>query len=177
MESDVVRYLYTKIDEGAFKFNKIEPLVIPRSDYVIQGDEYYAEIMMAASDTTQPPVVTVEGQVLQTVQGKGLLKIPTNRLGQQSWSGTIQIKNPDGTDRIENVSGEYMVSAPSVVISPTKMNVFYEGVDNPVSISVPGIPSEDIRPTISSGQLLRRGNDYRSEERRVGKECRSRWSP
>lgn len=160
MESDVVRYLYTKIDEGAFKFNKIEPLVIPRSDYVIQGDEYYAEIMMAASDTTQPPVVTVEGQVLQTVQGKGLLKIPANRLGQQSWSGTIQIKNPDGTDRIENVSGEYMVSAPSVVISPTKMNVFYEGVDNPVSISVPGIPSEDIRPTISSGQLLRRGNDY-----------------
>ncbi|WP_088655629.1 type IX secretion system motor protein PorM/GldM [Geofilum rhodophaeum] len=160
MESDVVRYLYTKVDEGSFKFNKIEPLVIPRSDYVIQGDEYYAEIMMAASDTTQPPVVTVEGKVLETVHGKGILKIPANRLGEEEWTGTIQIKNPDGTLRSESVSGKYIVSAPSVVISPTKMNVFYEGVDNPVSISVPGIPSESIIPRISSGQLLRRGSDY-----------------
>ena len=28
-----------------------------------------------------------------------------------------------------------------------------------------------------SGEALTALNDYRSEERRVGKECRSRWSP
>src|SRR5256885_13612844 len=27
------------------------------------------------------------------------------------------------------------------------------------------------------GERTREGNDFRSEERRVGKECRSRWSP
>ena len=54
MESDVVNRLFIGIDEDAFKFNSIEALVLQRSDYVIQGDEYYAEIMVAGRDTTQP---------------------------------------------------------------------------------------------------------------------------
>ena len=29
----------------------------------------------------------------------------------------------------------------------------------------------------SKGRKLKKPNEYRSEERRVGKECRSRWSP
>jgi gliding motility-associated protein GldM len=33
------------------------------------------------------------------------------------------------------------------------MNVFYIGVDNPVDISVPGVPSEKLRPSISGGSL------------------------
>ena len=32
-------------------------------------------------------------------------------------------------------------------------------------------------PTISTGNILRAAVKDRSEERRVGKECRSRWSP
>ena len=35
------------------------------------------------------------------------------------------------------------------------MNVFYRGVDNPVSISVPGIAKEKIRPSISAGEIVR----------------------
>ena len=59
LEADVVNYLYSKIDEASFKFNKIEPLVIPKSTYIIAGTEYYAQIMMAARDTTQPPTISV----------------------------------------------------------------------------------------------------------------------
>ena len=29
----------------------------------------------------------------------------------------------------------------------------------------------------AAGYLIKENKDYRSEERRVGKECRSRWSP
>jgi gliding motility-associated protein GldM len=34
------------------------------------------------------------------------------------------------------------------------MNVFYRGVDNPVSISVPGIAKNKIRPFISEGEII-----------------------
>ena len=46
------------------------------------------------------------------------------------------------------------------MISPTKMNVFYEGIENPVEISVPGIPSENLNVTISTGKITRRGGGY-----------------
>ena len=159
-ESDVVRYLLTKIDEGSFKFNAIKPLVVQRSDYVIQGDEYYAEIMMAARDTTQPPIVTVNGNTLKTSEGMGILRLPANSTGQKTWSGEISVMGPDGNYNTHPISGEYLVSQPSVVISPTKMNVFYEGVDNPVEISVPGIPSEDLRVNISNARITRKGSGY-----------------
>lgn len=160
MESDVIRHLYNKLDEGAFKFNKIDPLVIPRSTYVIAGDSYYAEIMMAARDTTQDPIITIRGNRLETKEGRGILSIPTSATGTQKWDGEISVLGPDGEPRRYKISGEYLVSKPSVVISPVKMNVFYEGVENPVEISVPGIPSENLIVNISNARKVQKGNQY-----------------
>jgi gliding motility-associated protein GldM len=157
MESDVVQYLYGKIDEGSFKFNSIEAIVIPRSEYVIRGDEYYAEIMLAARDTTQPPIVTVNGTKLTVKNGRGILRLPANSTGEKEWSGEIAIKGPDGNMKRRNVSGKYLVSQPGVVISPTKMNVFYVGVENPVEISVPGVPSENLNVRITNARMKKHG--------------------
>ncbi|NLX74034.1 MAG: hypothetical protein GXY94_12175 [Bacteroidales bacterium] len=160
MESDVVNRLFTAIDEDAFKFNAIEALVMQRSDYVIQGEDYYAEIMVAGRDTTQPPVVTINGRELETVSGRGIYRVPATTVGEKSWEGDVLIKGPDGSDRHFPIKGQYMVSSPNVVISPTKMNVFYEGVENPVEVSVPGIPSENLRVSITNGKITRRGAGY-----------------
>ena len=161
MESEVARYLFSRIDEGAFRFNSIEPLVIPRSNFVIQGDEYYAEIMVAASDTTQPPVVTVDGRgELQTLDGRGILRIPANNLGENRWRGQISVMGPDGVPRTHSVEGSFLVAQPNVVISPTRMNVFYEGVENPVEISAPGIPSENLRVSITNARITQRGGAF-----------------
>jgi gliding motility-associated protein GldM len=161
MESDVVRYLYGKIDEGSFKFNSIEAIVIPRSEYVIRGDEYYAEIMLAARDTTQPPTVTVNGKDLPIKNGRGILQLPANSTGEKEWNGEIAVMGPDGMMKRRKVSGKYLVSQPGVVISPTKMNVFYVGVENPVEISVPGIPSENLNVRITNARMKKKGaNQY-----------------
>ena len=160
IESDMIRYLYGKIDEGSFVFNSIEPLVIPRSDYIIRGDEYYAEIMLAARDTTQPPIVTVNGEKLPVKNGRGILRIPANSTGEKEWSGEIAVMGPDGTYRRHDVSDSYLVAQPNVVISPIKMNVFYLGVENPVEVSVPGVPSEDLIVNISNADYTKDGNQY-----------------
>ncbi len=42
-----------------------------------------------------------------------------------------------------------------VVVSADKMNVLYIGVDNPVSIAVPGIPAEKVSATITNNGTLK----------------------
>ena len=49
---------------------------------------------------------------------------------------------------------------PSLTVAPTKMNVLYANVDNPISIAASGIPESQIQPTISSGTLRRDGKDW-----------------
>ncbi len=47
---------------------------------------------------------------------------------------------------------------PTAIISATKMNIFYVGVENPFSIAVPGIPANKVYPSISGGGgRIRRG--------------------
>ena len=52
-------------------------------------------------------------------------------------------------------SSEYIVARPSLAISAKKMNIFYIGVNNPVSIAISGIPQGDLVPSISSGTIKR----------------------
>ena len=47
---------------------------------------------------------------------------------------------------------------PVVTVSAVAMNVFYIGVDNPVSISVSGVPQDKIKATISEGTLTPKGD-------------------
>jgi gliding motility-associated protein GldM len=46
-----------------------------------------------------------------------------------------------------------MVMKSGVVVSPTKMNVLYRGVKNPVSVSVPGVAPELVKPSLQGGTL------------------------
>jgi gliding motility-associated protein GldM len=48
------------------------------------------------------------------------------------------------------------------------MNVFYIGVDNPVDVSVPGVPPSKISPFISKGQIVRSGNSWVVRVRETG---------
>jgi gliding motility-associated protein GldM len=60
---------------------------------------------------------------------------------------------------LKEITGSYEVVDPMVVISPTKMNVFYEGVDNPVQISVPGLTSNQLDISITNGPKPIRKDD------------------
>jgi gliding motility-associated protein GldM len=167
-EFDVVSELYSEIDISDFKFDKIEAKIIPTTNYVLQGDKYEAEVLVTAFDTRQTPdVYVLQGADEITISNKdraqriageeGIVKLsfPASSVGPQKYAGVIEVLSPEG-DRIPyQFSGEYVVAPPSLTVAATKMNVFYIGVDNPVSISVPGIADANLRPTISTGSLSR----------------------
>jgi gliding motility-associated protein GldM len=168
-ETNVVNYLYSSISEEDFKFNVINAKVIANSNYIFQGDEYKAEIFVAAYDSTQNPDVYIlegadtlidisKGRKIETENGKGILTLPQSTEGTKKYAGIIQIKNPYGKKVSYYFSNEFIVAKPSATISATKMNVFYRGVDNPVAISASGKADAQLKPRIvpaSAGKISR----------------------
>lgn len=165
-ESDVVKYLYREVDASDFKFDTLAAKIIA-PNLVFQGDDYVAEIFVAAFSTTQNPQVQI-GKVdtntneivgpidtssVKVDRGVGTYTVKATSEGLKEYSGLIQVKAPSGQFLKYPFKGEYMVMKSGVVVSPTKMNVLYRGVKNPISISVPGVAPELVKPTLQGGTL------------------------
>ncbi|MCH8554524.1 MAG: gliding motility protein GldM [Schleiferiaceae bacterium] len=160
MESQTIEYLQINIGKADLKFTDVKALTLPRSTYVNQGDVFEADIMLAAYDATQTPGVIVNGKELPAENikdGIATVRIPASSVGEQKWGGIINIRQ-NGQDIPFEFSGTYTVAPPSVVISPTAMNVFYRGVDNPIEISVPGVDPSKI--SASGPGIKKVGNGY-----------------
>jgi gliding motility-associated protein GldM len=190
-ESEVIRYLFEQIDAGDFSFNKLEATVIPNSSYIIQGNEYRADVFLAARDTTAPPTILIgewdsvkldDGSydvVMRNVEdslvieeGKGRYVKKPSRTGVHEWGGILMLIGPEGDTIKKPFRREYRVEQPNLVISPTKMNVFYVGIPNPVSISVPGIAADNLKPSISNGRLYKNSpGNYEVKPNVAGQEC------
>ena len=133
--------------------------VIPKSTYIIQGGQYEAEVFVAAYDSRSELTGEVRGQ--QYVGDSGMLKLKfgAGAIGPQKYSGTLYVKKESGAVPYD-FQGEYFVAAPSATISPTKMNVLYIGVENPISVSVPGANSKDVNVSATgAGISLRKVKD------------------
>lgn len=173
-EAEILNYLLQQIGASDFKFNVLAATVIPSSNIVFQGSEFKAEVFLAASDTTQKPKIYLcrvdstynsttkeydyfskggEEEIPVSKNGKGQYSKKVSNLGQTTWSGLIEMKAPDGNIVKKPFKHTYNVLQPNVVIAPTKMNVLYLGVDNPVDISIPGISPDKTSATISKGSI------------------------
>lgn len=188
VESEMIRYLLAQIDAGSFKFNKLEAIVTTNSNYILKGNQYQAEVFISARDTTQSPEVyvgryeqkknadgTVTYQMVGNYEtlkiqpnGRGLYERMGGAQGNVKWGGLVKIKSPEGVESFYPFEAEYQVAEASAVISPTAMNVFYLGVDNPVDISVAGVPADKIRASITNGSIVKQGGSYVVRPKMIG---------
>jgi len=182
-ESDAIRHLYSQIDAGSFKFNYLESVVQAESNYVIRGGDYNAEVFIAARDTTQQPIIYLgdydstisdEGMVdylmkgelgrdydsLPVRGGRGVYSLTPSSTGPKSYRGIISLKRMDGSFTNKPFHGQYMVAPPSLIVSATKMNVFYQSLENPIDVSAPGTTQENISITLSNGTYTGSNGSY-----------------
>ena len=107
------------------------PNVVPKASYVTQGSDYEARVFISAIDSTQTPVVTVNGSTSplpNDESGKGIYKVRASSIGPKKWGGVISLKNPSGVTIDYPFEASYYVGEPNVVVSPTAMNVMYKGI-------------------------------------------------
>ena len=170
-EANVIGFLHENIDARDIKVTGVRAVVMPKSKFVTQGDEYEAEIFLAAFDDTKDPEFVINGEALNPENvsgGVATIKFPATRTGTIEWNGKILLEANGETKEYE-ISESYNVAPPSVVISPTKMNVLYRGVDNPLEISVPGVDPANL--IVSGAGVKKSRNGYIADVTQVsGKE-------
>ncbi len=154
VESELVNHLLSSIDAENFKFDALQARVIAPTSYVLLGQEYKADVFLAAYSTTSNPEITLEGgQSVPVEGGMGRYIVKPTSEGVKKWGGVIKVKKPDNTYEEYPFQQEYIASRPAAVVSPDKMNVIYIGVDNPISISVPGVADNNVTATPSGSGL------------------------
>jgi len=159
-EANLINYLYAQIDAGSFKFNDLEARVIANSKVVLQGQPYEAEVFLAAEDTTQQPVILINGREVPVEDGKAVYNGNTSQPGVFTWSGLIKYKTPSGIIKNYPFEQEYQVTKPSVTMSASRMNVFYRGLDNPFEVSGGAIPNENLEVEMTNGRVIKQGDNY-----------------
>jgi hypothetical protein len=140
----------------------------------MKGENYRSEIFVAASDSNQAPAVLIGNykkledgtyemvgsyDSLPVENGRGIFERSASSVGNKSYKGLVVMKRPDEGFVQYPFEEEYQVAEPNLVVSPTKMNVFYSGIPNPVAISVPGLREDQIKASISSGATIRKVSD------------------
>lgn len=160
-ESEIVKRILGKMDIAVVNLDQFSAVAVAPTSYLIVGQPYTAEVFLTASDSKSSPDITVGGSRLQIKEGKGTYTVNTGKEGIFSWTGTVRVKQTDGSIKTYTTPEQkYQVARPSVVVSPDKMNVFYVGVPNPVSVSAPGIPKENLSVTISGGSISGSNGKY-----------------
>ncbi|MBO7468858.1 MAG: hypothetical protein J6T81_01890 [Bacteroidales bacterium] len=170
-EYDAITALFKQIGSSDFKFESVQARVIQRSDFIIKGQNYEAEIFIAAADTSKAFDVKYfmgtddynkakgEPVKLNSKEGKVILNFPTTTVGMHKYAGRIEIPRPDGTMALYDFNESFQVVAPSATVAPTKMMVMYEELQNPISVSAPGITSDDIMINVEGGKYTKDKND------------------
>jgi gliding motility-associated protein GldM len=160
-ESDVIKRLLGNLDKAPVILDKFSAVAVAPSSYIIQGQPYTAQVFLTAYDSQASPQITINGSNISVKEGKGVYSVSTSREGMFSYKGSITLKQADGTFKSYPLPEQkYQVARPSAVVSPTKMNVFYIGVPNPVAISAPGIPKESLRVSMSGGSISGSNGTY-----------------
>jgi gliding motility-associated protein GldM len=180
-EADLIERMISGVDELDITISSVEALVSSNTNYVVKGGDFEASVFIGARDTTMKPTIFystkypfydtvknddgtldykmrgemgIDYDTLELKDGKGIYALKNIQAnGIQQWGGIIQWNTKQGTKNMP-FRNEYMVGETGFAISPSGVNVFYRGIDNPVEVSVSGYPKERVQAFMSGGGSL-----------------------
>lgn len=140
----VINRLFEQAHMKDIKFDTIGAVAVPKNSYVLEGDKVEASILMAAFNKANKPIVTGGGgSIKPAVNGVVAWETVAKGTGLQTVQGKITLNTETGP--IERPwKFEYMVGTTGASMQLDKMNVFYIGVDNPVTVAAAGYSVEDV---------------------------------
>jgi len=167
-ENEVVKRILGRMDQALVTLDQFQGVAVAPTSYVIAGQPYSAEIFLTAYDSKSNPTITINGSSIPVSEGKGKYTVNTSREGIFTYNGSIVVKGPDGSKTYSLPTQTYQVARPSAVVSPDKMNVLYIGLPNPMSVSAPGIPKENLRLSMTGGSISGSNGHYIATVNSIG---------
>ena len=131
-ENVVLDQLAAKVGAKELKFDKIFPVVSAKSNTVVAGMKYEAEMYLAATSSAITPRMSFNGGAVPVQNGRGKIEFRTtggtygpDGLAKKSWTATISYPDPTLGNRTETVTGEYYVAKPSYSIQSSTLPALY----------------------------------------------------
>jgi len=168
-EGDVISALMLSTDEeiriaAPIKLDQFGAKIVAPTSYVLRGEPFKAELFLAASSSEAGAVKIVANgsQLAVNKEGVAVYSGGTGEVGEKTINGYVELTNKR-TGKIEKYPFEpfkYTVALPFATVTPTKMNVFYIGVDNPVAVSAAGVSASNLDVSMTNGSLTGSGGNY-----------------
>lgn len=169
-EAAVVNFLASQIGKMEVTYDKFDVFAQSPKPYVLIGETYEAEIALGAYSSQAGFTVSVNGRSLPVVDGKAKFTASGSRVGEQKYTATIGVTNPQtGEKEVFKKDFFYEVGQASVNVAADKMNVFYVGVPNPVTVAAAGVKTSSMKVSMTGGTLSGSGTSRSVMAKKPGK--------
>lgn len=156
-ESEIVTYCHNKIGEVERHLDKTGVLVGQNSEYLMPGQELTVSAGVGAYSSSAAPSISINGSNQTVIDGKAIFKTTVSGAGEHSIAVNVSFKDENNNTVSYPTIVKYTVGTPGgAAVMLDKMNVFYIGVDNPVTISS-GTGWDKTHVSMTSGSLISSG--------------------
>lgn len=175
MEGEALNRFCMEMDRQDIRINRYEAVVIPESYTVLKNCAYKARIVLSGVDSTKKPrfYEMRRDKVAAIPLTDGKVKRTTENSGEHRLFGEMVMLDNEGREQRVPFASTYMVIEPNATVASDLTRVLYAGIQNPLSVSVPGVAPQEIRMTASEGALEKTGEGgylILPDEKAVGKE-------
>lgn len=175
LEGEMINTFASAPGKLSVPFNVMQARIVPQSQYVQNGTAFEADVFLSATsshfkeDNVQfilGEVDTATGKtapdavILPIENGSGKINIPASGIGDKDVKGWIKFKDGLGKYKYFAYNSSYKVANAAVAVSPENMNLFYVGVENPVTVSAAGVAPHNLVVNVEGcgGKLKDKGN-------------------
>ncbi len=145
-ENTILDQLAAKVGAKEIKFDKIFGMISAKSNAVVAGTPFEAEMFIAASSSAITPRMSFNGAAVPVQDGKATIKFiaqggqyDSKGQARKPYTGSISYNDPSGQAKTITVTGEYVVIKPTYNIMAGSLPGLYLGCQNKVEVISPGL--------------------------------------
>lgn len=150
-------FLQGQMTEDASLTNYKGIVALDKTAY-FAGERVTGKVVLGRYDATLSPdkaILNGRNVTGQVKDGQVIVDIPAGNVGTNNIKGEITFTQDGEPIKVPFESVYSVIAEPNdAIVSADKMNVVYRGLDNPISISVPGVGNNNVKPTVSNGNKL-----------------------
>ncbi len=163
-ESDILTSLLGGKLESEVSLSNYEGIVkLDKTAYFV-GEKVTGKVVLGRYDASMvPDKVILNGRDLTKSAKGGQVNIDlrASKLGDNDIKGVITFTENGEPVPVSFSSTYTVIPEPNdAVISADAMNVVYRGVENPVSVSLPGVSNNNLKVSATGGKITPQGSKY-----------------
>jgi gliding motility-associated protein GldM len=155
-EADIVADLLGGKLEEALSLDNYKGIVALDKNAYFAGEKVTGKIVLGRYDATMiPDNVILNGRDYKNIQaGQVIIDMPAGNVGSHDIKGQITFTQDEKPVNVDFESSYSVIPEPSnAVVSADKMNVVYRGLENPISVSLPGVSDTNLNVSAVGGSL------------------------